>query len=537
MPSATAKELIFEEKSRQKLHKGIDQLARVVAGTLGPKGNNVGLEKSWGAPEITNDGGSIVKGIALPDQYENMGASMAKEMVQKIKEKCGDGTTTGLLLLNALVSNGIKQIAAGANPTALKRGIEKAVETLVQELKKIAIPIKGQEEIRNIATVSASGNSSIGQVIAEAIEKTGTNGVITIEEAKGTQTTIEKVEGMKFDRGWISAYFCTNNDKMTVELENPQILILDKKVSNIHEILPLLNTTAQTARALLIIAEDVEADALSTLIINRLRGTLKVAAVKAPGFGDRRKAILEDIAVLTDGMVISDEVGLALKDVTAAQLGTAEKVVITKEYTTIINGAGKPEKIQSRINQIENEAAKATSDYDREKLNERKAKLSGGVAVIRVGAITEQEMKQLKPMYEDSLNSTRAAQQEGVVPGGGIALLRARRGLEDLKLNGDEALGAKLFHQACEAPFKQIVANTGHDGAVMLFEVESKGGNFGFNALTEKVEDMLAAGILDPVKVTIQDIIHAASTAAIVLITEALIGKCPEEEEAEAGEA
>lgn len=530
MSTANPKELIFEEESRVLLSKGIKKLADVVACTLGPKGRNIGLEKSWGAPSITNDGASIVKEIALSDQYENMGVSMAKEVVQKIKENCGDGTTTGTLLLNALVSNGIKFISSGVNPTMLKRGMDKAVDVIIKSIEKRAIPVKTSEEIRNIATVSASGNAEIGKVIAEAFEKAGHNGVITIEEAKGTTTVIEKTEGMEFDRGFISAYFCTDTDKMQVQLDSPQILVIDKKVSNIHELLPLLQSTAASARSLLIIAEDVEGDALSTLVVNKLRGTLKVAAVKSPGFGDRRKALLEDIAILTGATVVNDETGVPLRDVQAENLGSAERVIITKDHTTIINGSGNPKMIQQRIKQIENEEAISTNDYDKKKLEERKAKLSGGVAVIRVGAITENEMKQLKSMYEDSLNSTRAALQEGVVPGGGIALLHARKEIAGLKLQGDEALGAKIVYQACEAPFKQIVTNSGHDGAVMMHELEGKPENFGFNASSEKIENLIEAGVVDPAKVVKGSLINPASTAGIILLTQALIGKAPEED-------
>lgn len=531
MAAQNPRELIFEEDSRIALLKGIKKLADIVACTLGPKGRNVGLERSWGAPTITNDGSSIVKEITLEDQYENMGVSMAKEVVQKIKENCGDGTTTGTLLLAALVLNGIKQISSGTNPTLLKRGMDKAVEAIIKALEKKAIPIKSTEETRNIATVSASGNEEIGKTIAEAVEKAGHNGVITIEEAKGTTTQIEKTEGMEFDRGFVSAYFCTNTDKMTVELENPQILIFDQKLNNVHEILPILQSTASTARALLIIAEDVEGDVLSTLVVNKLRGTLKVAAVKAPGFGDRRKALLEDIAIVTDATVISEEAGISVKDIQPAYLGSAERVVISKDNTVIINGAGKQPKIQARIKQLDHEISNTTSEYDKKKLEERKAKLSGGVAVIRVGAITENEMKQLKSMYEDSLNSTRAALQEGVIPGGGIALLHARKEIEKLKLQGDEALGAKIVFNACEAPFKQIVANSGLDGSVMIYELESKPENFGFNALNEKMEDLLKAGVIDPAKVVKRSLMHAASAAGVILLTEVLIGDAPEEEE------
>lgn len=530
MPS-TPKEIIFEEKARVKLATGIKKLANVVAFTLGPKGRNVGLEKSWGAPVITNDGSSIVKDIVLEDAYENIGASMAKEVVQKIKEVCGDGTTTGIILLKALVENGIKQITAGASPITLKRGIEKAVAAIVKEIEKISIPVKNSSEIRNIAIASASGQEEIGNIIAEAMEKVNKSGVITIEEAKGTTTTIDLVEGMQFDRGYVSPYFCTNTEKLLVEMQKAYILLLDKKVSNIHEILPILQSIATTNKQLLIIAEDLEGDALSTLVVNKLRGTLKVAAVKAPGFGDRRKAILEDIAVLTGGTVISEETGMTLKDLSLDVLGRAETITITKDHTTIIHGNGSPEKIKARIAQIENEAENTKSTYDKEKLEERKAKLSGGVAVIRVGAATEPELKQKKQIFEDSLNSTKAALEKGIVPGGGVALLRASKAAANLKLEGEEALGAKLVITACEAPIKQIIANTGLDGSIVLAEILPNKETFGFNVLTEKVEDLLAAGIIDPAKVVINSLTHAASIAEIVLISEALIIDAPEDEE------
>jgi chaperonin GroEL len=529
--STSPKEIIFEEEARQLLLDGIKEVAEVVAFTIGPKGRNVGLEKSWGAPTITNDGSSIVKDIELKNRYKNMGASMAKEVVQKIKEKCGDGTTTGTLLLRAIVENGIKLITSGASAVGIKRGIDKAVEAIVKEVEKSAIPIKGNKEIRNIATVSASGNTEIGDIIAQAMEKVGKSGVITIEEAKGTETTIDLVEGMQFDRGYISAYFCTNMDKMTIEMNNPKILISDRKISNIHEILPILQAVATTGAQLLIIAEDIEGDALSTLVVNKLRGTLKVAAVKAPGFGDRRKALLEDIAILTGGTVISEEAGILLKDVTIESLGSAEKITITKENTTLVNGAGDQNKIKARVKQIENEVTKTTSSYDKEKLEERKAKLSGGVAVIRVGAATEPELKQRKQAFEDSLNSTKAAIEEGVVPGGGVALLRASQTVNNLKLKGDEATGAKIVAIACEAPLKQIISNAGFDGSVILQEVlQAKSPNVGFNAITDKVEDLVAAGVIDPAKVVKNALTFAASVAGIVLISEALIADAPEDE-------
>lgn len=530
--ASTPKEIIFEEQARELLLAGIKKLADVVAFTLGPKGRNVGLEKGWGAPTITNDGSSIVKDIELKDQYENMGVAMAKEVVQKIKEKCGDGTTTGTLLLRALVESGVKHIASGASPISLKRGIDKAVDAVVKEVEKSAIPIKNNKETQNIATVSASGNQEIGKMIADAMEKVGKSGVITIEEAKGTETTIEIVEGMQFDRGYISPYFCTNPDKMTVEMTNAKILVLDRKVNSVHELLPILQATASTGKELLIIAEDIEGDALSTLVVNKLRGTLKVAAVKSPGFGDRRKSMLQDIAILTGATVVSEETGVSLKEFKPDSLGSAEKIIITKEHTIIINGAGSQKEIEARVKQIENEIEATKSQYDREKLEERKAKLSGGVAVIRVGAATEPELKQKKQVFEDSLNSTKAALEEGIVPGGGVALLRASKAIEKLKLEGDEAIGAKIVVQACQTPLKQIVLNTGLDGSVILSEVlQAKSPNYGFNALTEKVEDLVAAGVVDPAKVVKNALINAASVAGIVLISEALIGDAPEDEE------
>lgn len=531
--TTTPKEIIFEEEARLRLLKGIKKLADVVAFTLGPKGRNVGLEKSWGAPTITNDGSSIVRDIELGDVYENMGVSMAKEVVQKIKEKCGDGTTTGTLLLRSLVEQGIKQISSGASPIGIKRGIDKAVEAITKEIEKSAIPVKNNQEIKNIATVSASGNEAIGSLIAEAMEKVGKSGVITIEESKGTETTIEIVEGMQFDRGYISPYFCTNADKMTVEMTQAYILLADKKISSIHEILPLLQTVATQAKPLLIIAEDIEGDALSTLVVNKLRGTLKVAAVKSPGFGDRRKAMLQDIACLTGAQVVTDDTGIQLKEITSEFLGTADKITITKEHTIIVGGHGKAEQIKARLKQIDNEITANKNSYEKEKLEERKAKLSGGVAVIKVGAFSEPEMKQKKQAFEDSLSSTKAAIEEGIVPGGGVALLRAAKVLDKLGLTNDEALGAKIVGIACETPLKQIVFNTGLDGSVVLAEVLKAKTNFGFNALTEKVEDVIQAGVIDPAKVIKYALTYAASVAGIVLISEALIADAPEENEEE----
>lgn len=526
--TSTPKEIIFEEEARDLLLAGIKELADVVAVTLGPKGRNVGLEASWGAPKITCDGGSIIKEITLPNQYKNMGVSMAKEMVQKIKEKCGDGTTTGTLLLRSMVEKGVKCVSAGASPILVKRGMEKAVEAVVGAIKEKTIAIEGLSETENIATASASGRHQIGKMIAEAYAKVGRDGVITIEEAKGIDTTIEVVEGTQFDRGYISAYFCTNADKLIVEMQNAQILLIDKKISNVHEIMPVLQATV--GKELLIITEDLEGDALSTLVVNKIQGTLKVAAVKAPGFGDRRKAMLEDLAALTGATVVSEDAGMNLNEITTDVLGSAEKIVITKEHTTIINGGGSQEAIAGRTKLIDNEIAQASSSYEIDKLQERKAKLAGGVAVIRVGAATEPELKQKKQVFEDSLSSTKAALEEGIVPGGGVALLRASKAIEGLKLEGDEAIGADLVRHACCTPLKQIVTNAGLDGSVILAEVEKGSCTMGFNAETEKVEDLIAAGIIDPAKVVVNSLQHAASVAGIVLISEALIADAPEEE-------
>ncbi len=528
---ADAKEIIFEEEARAKLAKGINQLANAVRSTLGPKGRNVGLEKGWGAPTITNDGNSIVNDIELPDQFENMGVAMAQEVASKLKEKSGDGTTTGTLLLDALVKHGLKYITSGASPITVKRGIEKAVAAIVKELEKQAITINSPEEIKNIATVSASGNEEVGRFIAQAIEKVGKEGVVTIEEAKGIETLIELVEGMQFDRGYISPYFATNQEKMIVEMENPFILVTDKKISAIQEIIPILQSVAGTGREMLLICEDIEADALATLVVNKLRGTLKVAAVKAPGFGDRRKAMLEDIATLTGATLISEEADIQLKDATPEILGTCERVVISKENTTIVGGSGAQEQIEARIKQIQVEHDHASSSYDKEKLLERKAKLKGGVAVIRVGAATEPELKQKKQAFEDSLSSTKAALEEGIVAGGGVALFRAAQKLKDLKVDGDEKYGLELVAKSAEAPMRQIVENTGLEGSIILSQLEGKGDNFGFNASSEKVEDLIKAGVIDPVKVVKNGLIYAASTAGIVLISEALIGDAAEDED------
>lgn len=531
--SANAKELIFEEEARQKLFLGMKKLADVVACTLGPKGRNVGLEKSWGAPSITNDGSSIVRDFELKDTFENMGVSIAKEVVQKIKEKSGDGTTTGTLLLKTLVEFGLKYVSAGASPISLKRGIDKAVEAVIKELERIAIPVKGQQEIIDVASVSASSNREVGEMIASAIEKVGRTGVITVEEAKGTQTTIEIVEGMQFDRGYMSAYFCTNSDKMTVEMNNASLLLVDKKISSVHDLLPILQSIASTGKELVVIAEDLEGEVLSTLVVNRLRGTLRVASVKAPGFGDNRKAMLEDMAVLTGATVISSDTGMNLREVDASVLGQCDKIIITKDHTTIISSRGDKEAVKARTKQIEAQIAKTTSDYEKKKLEERKAKLSGGVAQIHVGAATEPELKNKKQAFEDSLNSTKAALEAGIVPGGGVALLMASDAATKLALEGDEQLGAKIVAQACQTPIRQIIANTGRDSSVMVAEVLKRGVPFGFNALTEQVEDLVASGVIDPVKVVKNALLYASSAAGVTLISEALIADAKEEDEKE----
>lgn len=527
----TAKELIFEEQARAKLCEGIEKLADVVGVTIGPKGRNVGLQASWGAPQITNDGNSIVKDIEVRDQYVNMGVSMGKEVANKMKEKCGDGTTTSILLLRALVQQGVKNIASGASPIGIKRGMDRAVEAVLQSLGKQSIAIKNAQQTCNIAIASASGNESIGSLISQAVQKVGKHGVITIEEGKSTETTMESVEGMQFDRGYSSAYFCTNAEKMIVEMENPRILITDKKISSVQEILGILQSVASSATDLLIIAEDVDGDALSTLVVNKLRGTLKVCAVKAPGFGDRRKALLQDIAVLTAGTLVTEETGMSLKDASTEVLGSTDKVLVTKEKTTLIGGRGKIKEIQARIGQIDVEISKATSSYDKEKLEERKALLSGGVTVIRVGASSEPEMKQKKQLFEDSLNSTRAALEEGVVAGGGIALLRAALIPPASDLSAEEAIGAQIILKACEAPFRQIVSNAGYDPSVVLQQVLSKASTFGFNVVTERVEDLVQGGVIDPVKVIKHALTFASSIAGIVLLSEVLIGNAPEGEE------
>lgn len=523
--NAAPKEIIFEEEARKALSEGINTLAEAVAITLGPKGRNVGLHASWGSPAITSDGHSIAKDIELKDPFRNQGALMAKEVAAKIKEKSGDGTTTGIVLLRALVQSGIKNIASGANPISIKRGMDKALDLLFKQIDALALAIKSSKETENIATVSASGDREIGETIAACFEKVGKAGVIAIEEGKSMETSIEMVDGMQFDRGYASAYFCTNREKLTVEMQNPKILITDKKISSIQEILPILQQIAATGQDLLIIADEIEGDALSTLVVNKLRGTLKVAAVKAPGFGDSRKAMLEDLAILTGAELVSEDKGILLREAESDVLGTASQAVISKDKTTLVGGLGNKEAIQTRIAQLEAQSQNATSSYDKDKLQERKAKLQGGVAVVKVGAPTESEMKKRKQMFEDSLNSTRSALEEGIVPGGGVALLRASNAISTAEFSLDEKAGASILLRASEAPFRQIIENAGFEASPILHEVLAKGGSFGFNAVTEKVEDLLISGVIDPVKVVKQALAHAVSMAGIVLLSEAVIAE------------
>ncbi len=525
-----AKKLLFDSEAREKLKKGVDVLADAVKSTLGPKGRNVILDKKFGAPAITKDGVTVAKDIELKDPIENMGAQLVKEVASKTADSAGDGTTTATVLAQAIVTAGLKNVAAGANPMDLKRGIDKAVSAVVKDLQSQSKKISNNAEIEQVATISANSDSEIGKMIAHAMEKVGNDGVITVEEAKGTETEVKVVEGMQFDRGYLSPYFVTNPDKMEAELDRPYILIYDKKVSSMKELLPVLEQVAQTGKPLLIISEEVEGEALATLVVNKIRGALKIAAVKAPGFGDRRKAMLEDIAVLTGGTVISEERGFKLESATLEFLGTAEKVVIDKDNTTIVNGAGKKEAITGRINEIKNQVANTTSDYDKEKLQERLAKLSGGVAILYIGAATEVEMKEKKDRVDDALHATRAAVAEGIVPGGGVALIRALRALESVETrNEDEATGVNIIRIALESPLRTIVANAGGEGSVVVQKVKEGKDDFGYNARDDKYENMIKAGVLDPTKVTRLALENASSIAALLLTTAAVIAD--EEEE------
>jgi chaperonin GroEL len=524
-----AKIIEFSAEAREKLKRGVDKLANAVKVTLGPKGRNVVLDRKFGSPTVTKDGVTVAKEIELEDNFENMGAQMVKEVASKTSEVAGDGTTTATVLAQAIYREGLKNVTAGANPMALKRGIEKAVEKVVEEIKKISKPLPGKTEIAQVGTISANNDKEIGDLIADAMDKVGKDGVITVEEAKTTKTELEVVEGMQFDRGYLSPYFITNPDSMEAMLEDPLILIHDKKISVMKDLLPILEKTVQMGRPMLIISEDVEGEALATLVVNKLRGTLKVCAVKAPGFGDRRKAMLEDIAVLTGGKVISEELGLKLENTSEKDLGKAKRVTIDKDNTTIVEGGGKTEDIKGRVNQIKREIEETTSDYDKEKLQERLAKLAGGVAVINVGATTETEMKEKKARVEDALHATRAAVEEGIIPGGGVAYLRAIPALEKLKLEGDEAIGVSIVKKALEEPIRLIVENAGVEGSIVVNRVKSEKGSFGFNAETEKYEDLITAGVIDPTKVARIALENAASIASLLITTEATIADKPEE--------
>ncbi|QDH79568.1 chaperonin GroEL [Echinicola soli] len=525
-----AKELFFDTDARERLKKGVDALAEAVKVTLGPKGRNVIIDKKFGAPTITKDGVSVAKEIELEEPIENMGAQLVKEVASKTADNAGDGTTTATVLTQSIFNVGIKNVAAGANPMDLKRGIDKAVAAVVAELKATSKPISTSKEIAQVGTISANNDEEIGNMIADAMDKVGKDGVITVEEAKGTETEVRTVEGMQFDRGYLSPYFTTNTEKMEAELENPYILIYDKKISSMKELLPVLEPVAQSGKPLLIIAEDVDGEALATLVVNKIRGALKVAAVKAPGFGDRRKAMLEDIAILTGGTVISEERGYKLENASIEYLGTAEKVNIDKDNTTIVNGAGEKPAIEARISEIKTQIEKTTSDYDREKLQERLAKLSGGVAILYIGAATEVEMKEKKDRVDDALHATRAAVQEGVVVGGGVALIRTTSALEGLKgENDDQDTGINIIRQAIESPLRAIVANAGAEGSVVINKIKEGTGNFGYNARTDKFEDLFAAGVIDPTKVTRLALENAASIAALLLTTECVVADVKEE--------
>jgi chaperonin GroEL len=528
-----AKELLFSTEARAKLKRGIDQLAEAVKVTLGPKGRNVVIDKRFGSPTVTKDGVTVAKEIELSDPIENMGAQMVKEVATKTSDLAGDGTTTATILAQAIFREGLKNVTAGANPMELKRGIERAVEAVVEQLRSVSVPSAGKKEIAQVGTISANNDKEIGNLIAEAMEKVGKDGVITVEEAKGLETTLETVDGTQFDRGYLSPYFVTDPEKMEALLEDPYILIHDKKISSMKELLPILEKVAQSGKPMLIIAEDVEGEALATLVVNKLRGTLKVVAVKAPGFGDRRKELLRDVAVLTGGQVISEEVGLKLENVTLTDLGRAKRVVIDKDNTTIVDGKGKPGDIQGRIAELRSAIEKSTSDYDREKLQERLAKLAGGVAIISVGAATETEMKEKKARVEDALHATKAAVEEGVVPGGGVALLRAQSALDKIKGTEDEKVGVEIVRRALEEPIRMIAQNSGAEGSIVVARVkESKDKNFGYNAATDVYEDLVKAGVIDPTKVTRTALQNAASIAGLLLTTECVLVEKKEEKPA-----
>jgi len=530
-----AKQIVYSENSRQAILRGVNQLADAVKVTLGPKGRNVVLEKKFGGPSITKDGVTVAKEIELKDPLENMGAQMVREVASKTSDVAGDGTTTATILAQSIFREGVKAVAAGANPMALKRGIEKAVEVATDEVKKLSKPVSG-DMIAQVGTISANSDKTIGNIIADAMKKVGKDGVITVEESKTMHTELDTVDGMQFDRGYLSPYFVTDAERMEAVIEDPYILIHEKKISNMKDLLPLLEQIARSGKPLLIIAEEVEGEALATLVVNKLRGTLNACAVKAPGFGDRRKAMLEDIAILTGGKSIMEETGIKLEGVRLEDLGRAKRVTIDKDNTTIVDGAGSQKSIEGRIKQLRAQIEETTSDYDREKLQERLAKLAGGVAVIKVGAATETEMKEKKARVEDALHATRAAVEEGIVPGGGVALLRASVALKTLKVDGDEQIGVDIVRRACEDPVRQIVVNSGTEGAIVVERIRENGNaNFGFNAMTDTYEDLVAAGVIDPTKVTRTALQNAASIASLMLTTEAMVAEIPEKKSAPPG--
>ena len=524
-----AKQLTFEETARQSLLAGVSKIAKAVKSTLGPAGRNVVIDKKFGSPNITKDGVTVAKEVELEDPYENMGAQLVREVSAKTNDIAGDGTTTATVLAESIYREGLRNVTAGANPISLQRGINKAAAAVVEELKKISKPVDSSKEIEQVATVSANWDAEIGKIIAEAMDKVGKDGTITVEEAKGIDTSLDVVEGMQFDKGYLSPYFVTNADTMEAALENPYILIFEKKISNLKDFLPILEKVAKTGKPFLIIAEDIEGEALAALVVNRLRGTLNVCAVKAPGFGERRKAMLQDIAILTGGQCISEDLGLKLENVEIDQLGVAKRVVVTKDTTVIIEGAGKSSDISARVSQIRKQIEDTTSDYDREKLQERLAKLAGGVAVIKVGAATETEMKEKKDRVDDALHATRAAVEEGIVPGGGVALIRAQKAIGKLKLSGDEKTGADIVYRAVESPLRQLVENAGREAALIVEKVKSlKSPNEGYNVVTDDYEDLLTSGVVDPTKVARTALQNAASIAGLMLTTECLITELPE---------
>jgi len=528
-----AKQIVYSENSRQAILRGVNQLADAVKITLGPRGRNVVLEKKFGGPTITKDGVTVAKEIELKDPLENMGAQMVREVASKTSDTAGDGTTTATILAQSIFREGVKAVAAGANPMALKRGIEKAVEVIVNEVKKLSKDVKDNETIAQVGTISANGDTDIGNTIAEAMKKVGKDGVITVEESKTMSTELQTVDGMQFDRGYLSPYFITDPERMECVVEDPYILIHEKKISNMKDLLPLLEQIARSGKPLLVIAEEVEGEALATLVVNKLRGTLNACAVKAPGFGDRRKAMLEDIAILTGGKALMEETGIKLEGVRLEDLGRAKRVTVDKDNTTIVDGAGTQKTIEGRIKQLRAQIEETTSDYDREKLQERLAKLAGGVAIIKVGAATETEMKEKKARVEDALHATRAAVEEGIVPGGGVALLRAVKGLDGLKVPGDEQIGVNIVRRACEEPVRQIVGNAGFEGAIVIEKIRSNNDpHYGFNAASGEYEELVKAGVIDPTKVTRSALQNAASIAALMLTTEAMIAEIPEKKSA-----